>query len=289
MNRTRFVLLGVGASLAIAAAVAILALALDSGPGETPPPPPMSADSPAATSSSPPPAATQARPTAAEAHAAARGTIEAQIAHLPEYQRFFDRLRLALPSEYEATLDSFADRLVASGKEQSGDVYLSDAVRELRQNRGALAAKADAGPLGHIFDVQLAMLNALSNTDQRLCVDFLYGGASEAFYQFSAHNRQLASDMAVAGLDAIVDGQAKKNQRQAPSDADFRMLESAMTGSGLSQPEIEALLDGKAPDPPLDDARLCKAGRVYLEMLKTLPEPVRLRIYALAVELMARS
>jgi hypothetical protein len=289
MNRTRFVLLGVTASFAIAAAVAILALALDSGPGETPPPSPITTESPAAPSSSPPPAARQVSSTSAEAHAAARASIEAQIAQVSEYQRFFDRLRLALPSEYEATLDSFADRLVASGKEQSGDVYLSDAVRDLRQNRGSLAAKADAGPLGHIFDVQLAMLNALSNTDQRLCVDFLYGGASEAFYQFSAHNRQLASDMAVAGLDAIVDGQAKKNQRQAPSDADFRMLESAMTGSGLSQPEIEALLDGKAPDPPLDDARLCKAGRVYLEMLKTLPEPVRLRIYALAVELMARS
>lgn len=284
MNRTRFVLLGLVASLAIAAAVAIFALAFDSGPGETPPGS-EAVESPPAPSS--PPA--QASTAPAEAHAAARQSVEALIAQVPEYQRFFDRLRLTLPSEYETTLDSFADRLVATGKEESVDVYLSDAVRKLRQNRGALAAKADAGPLGHIFDVQLAMLNALSGADQRLCVDFLYGGASEAFYQFSARNRQLASDMAIAGLDAIVDGEAKKNQREPPSDADFHMLESAMTGSGLSQPEIEALLDGKAPDPPLDDARLCKAGRVYLEMLKTLPEPVRLRIYALAVELMARS
>jgi len=137
--------------------------------------------------------------------------------------------------------------------------------------------------------VQLAMLEALSKSDQRLCVDFLYGGASDAFYQFSARNRQLASDMAVAGLEAIIDGQAKRNLRQPPSDADFRLLEQAMASKGLSQPEIEALLDGKTPDPPLEDGRLCRAGRVYLEMLKTLPEPVRLRIYALAVELMARS
>ena len=99
----------------------------------------------------------------------------------------------------------------------------------------------------------------------------------------------LAGEMAIAGLDAIVDGQAKKNTRQAPSDADFALLEKGMAAKGLSQAEIEALLDGKTPDPPLEDARLCQAGRVYLEMLKTLPEPVRLRIYALAVELMARS
>jgi hypothetical protein len=280
MNKVSFLLLGFGGSVAIAAGVAILVLALDTGPRETRP-----ASAVERTPVSTPPN-TAASP---ESRLTVRRAIEARIAQVPEYQRFFDRLRLTLPTQYERTLDSFADRLVATGKEQSVDVYLSEAVRDLRLARGALAAKADAPSLARIFDVQLAMLDALSKSDQRLCVDFLYGGASDAFYQFSARNRQLASEMAVAGLDAIVDGQVKRNQRQPPSDADFLLLEKAMAGKGLSQAEIEALLDGKTPDPPLDDTRLCRAGRVYLEMLKTLPEPVRLRIYALAVELMARS
>ncbi|MEA2842283.1 MAG: hypothetical protein QOF41_3613 [Methylobacteriaceae bacterium] len=277
MNKISFVLLGLCGSLAIAAGVAVLVLALDRGP--------RGARSPSVNDKAPA-SAVQASP---QAKATARRVIEAQIDQVPEYQRFFGRLRLTLPSQYERTLDSFADRRAGTGVEQPVDSYLSEAVRDLRQSRGALAARADPASLGRIFDVQLAMLNALANADQRLCVDFLYGGASEAFYQFSAQNRQLASDMAVAGLDAIVDGQAKKNQRQPPSDADFQLLEKAMAGRGLSQTEIEALLDGKTPDPPLADERLCRAGRVYLEMLKTLPEPVRLRIYALAVELMARS
>jgi hypothetical protein len=279
MNRLSFVLLGLGGSLAIAVGVAILVLALDTGPRGTRP----SAALEKVPASAPSAAASP------QARAAARRAVDAQIAQVPEYQRFFDRLKLTLPSQYEATLDSFADRRAATGVEQSVDSYLSEAVRDLRQSRGALAAKADAPSLGRIFDVQLAMLNALATADQRLCVDFLYGGASDAFYQFSARNRQLAADMAIAGLEAIVDGQAKKNERQPPSDADFQLLEKAMAAKGLSQPEIEALLDGKTPEPPLEDARLCRAGRVYLEMLKTLPEPVRLRIYALAVELMARS
>ena len=276
MKKLSFVILGLCGSLAVAAGAAILVLALDTGPREV---------RRTAVAESPPAVA----PASPEARAAARKSIEAHINQIPEYQRFFDRLHLVLPAQYEATLNGFADRLVATGREQSIDSYLLDAVRDLRQARGALAARADGATLARIFDVQLAMLDALSKTDQRLCVDFLYGGASEAFYQFSARNRQLASDMALAGLDAIVDGQAKKNTRQAPSDADFALLENAMTAKGLSQAEIEALLDGKTPDPPLEDARLCQAGRVYLEMLKTLPEPVRLRIYALAVELMARS
>jgi hypothetical protein len=283
MNRAPFILLGLGGSVAIAAGVALLVLALDTAPHATRPPG-VAEKAPAAAPASPPVSAASA-----EARAAGRKTIEARIAQVPEYQRFFDRLRLALPSQYEMTLNTFADRLVATGKEQSVDLYLSEAIRDLRQTRGALAAKADAASLARIFDVQLAMLDALSKTDQRLCVDFLYGGASEAFYQLLAQHRQLASNMAIAGLDAIVDGQAKKNERQPPTDADFLLLEKAMAGKGLSQPEIEALLDGKTPNPPLEDARLCQAGRVYLEMLKTLPEPVRLRIYALAVELMARS
>jgi hypothetical protein len=280
MNKGSFLLLGLGGSAAIAAGIAILVLALDTGPRQTRPPSAAEKAAPVIAPSS---------TVSPEARLAARRAIEARIAQVAEYQRFFDRLRLTLPSQYETTLDGFADRLVATGKEQSAEVYLSEAVRDLRLARGALAAKADAAPLGRIFDVQLAMLDALSKSDQRLCVDFLYGGASDAFYQFSARNRQLASDMAVAGLEAIVDGQAKRNLRQPPSDADFLLLEKAMAAKGLSQPEIEALLDGKTPDPPLDDSRLCRAGRVYLEMLKTLPEPVRLRIYALAVELMARS
>jgi hypothetical protein len=284
MNKLPFILLGLGGSAAIAAGAAILVVALDTRPREIRPA--AVAERPIASA---PPASVPANAASPEARASARKAIEARIAQVPEYQRFFDRLRLALPSQYEATLEGFADRLVATGKEQPIDTYLSEAVRDLRQARGALAAKADGVALTRIFDVQLAMLDALSKTDQRLCVDFLYGGASEAFYQFSAKNRQLASDMAIAGLDAILDGQTKKNQRQTPTDADFVLLEKAMAAKGLSQVEIEALLDGKTPDPPLEDARLCRAGRIYLEMLKTLPEPVRLRIYALAVELMARS
>jgi hypothetical protein len=279
MKKLSFILLGVGGSVAIAAGVGILLLALDM----------VSREHRRPSAAETTPAVAPINPAPPAARAAARSSIEARLAKVPEYQRFFDRLRLALPSQYEATLNGFADRLVATGKEQSVDTYLSEAVRDLRQARGALAGKADGAALAHIFDVQLAMLHALSKTDQRLCVDFLYGGASESFYQFAAKNRQLAGEMAVAGLDAIVDGQAKKNTRQPPSDADFALLEKAMAAQGLSQTEIEALLDGKTPDPPLEDARLCQAGRVYLEMLKTLPEPVRLRIYALAVELMARS
>jgi hypothetical protein len=280
MNKSRFVFLGVAASAALAVGVALLVIA--GGRGSQDESPRASIGEP------PPPAPLQTNPPTGP-HGEARRTIEERLSAVPEYQRFFDRLRLTFPSEYEATIDTFADRLVATGKEQSVDLYLSEAVRDLRQSRGALAAKADAGPLGQIFDVQLAMLNALSGVDPRLCVDFLYGGASESFHKFSSQNRGLASDMAIAGLEAIANGQAKKNDRQPPTDADFQLLETAMASKGLDKIEIGALLDGKVPDPPLDDARMCRAGRIYLEMLKMLPEPVRLRIYALAVELMARS
>ena len=43
------------------------------------------------------------------------------------------------------------------------------------------------------------------------------------------------------------------------------------------------------PDPPLEDARSCALGQTYLEVLPTLPEAARARIYGLALELMAKS
>ena len=151
-----------------------------------------------------------------------------------------------------------------------------------------LAAKASPAALARVLSAQSATLSALSVVDKRLCVDFLFGQPSEAFLQFSSRHRGLIAQMANAALDAIVDGSAANLVRQPPDDADFDVLEAAMRSNGLDKQEIEAMLDGRHPDPPLSDERLCKAGIIYLETFKTIPEAARLRLNSLAVELMAR-
>ncbi len=87
-----------------------------------------------------------------------------------------------------------------------------------------------------------------------------YGNATQRFYEFSAKNRDLVVEMAQASLDAILDGRTSRVDRRPPSDADFAQLETALMEQGLGRPEIEALLDGKAPEPPLPDATMCRAG-----------------------------
>jgi hypothetical protein len=229
-----------------------------------------------------------ARAVPEEPLSATRQKIEAQMDEAPDYARFFDRMKTVLPIEYDAVLDKFAKQSVA-GADVNIDSLVSEAVRDVRLSNGILAAKADGPALAHIFDMQLQMMQALANKDPRLCVDFLYGGASEAFFQFSAQNRRLVSDMAIAGLDAIENGRVNQIERPPPSDADFNELETAMKAQGLSPAEIAAILDGKTPDPPIADERMCTVGQIYLKALAALPEPERLRIYGLAVELMARS
>ena len=219
---------------------------------------------------------------------ASRQKIMTQIDEAPDYARFFDRMKTVLPIEYDAVLDKFAKQARA-GADVNIDSLVSEAVRDIRLSSGILAAKADGPALAHIFDMQLQMMQALAGKDPRLCVDFLYGGASEAFFQFSAQNRRLVADMAIAGLDAIDNGRASQIERPPPSDADFSELETAMKAQGLNSAEIAAILDGKTPDPPIADERMCTVGQIYLKTLATLPEPERLRIYGLAVELMARS
>jgi len=218
----------------------------------------------------------------------ARAGVEETIANAPEIARFFDRLRLALPSDYESAVAALAARR-SGGAADSADYDLSQAVKTLRQSRGALAAKADGAALGRVFDAQLAVLKALSAVNARLCVDFLYGGASEAFLKFSADNRTLVSDLAIAGLDAILDGKAKNLARTTPTESDFQMFETSLRQNGVGSAEIGALLDGKTPDPPISDDRMCAAGKTYLETLQQMPDDVRGRIQALAVDLMARS
>jgi hypothetical protein len=223
------------------------------------------------------------------AHDEMRQKIQTQLAQSPEYMRFFDRLKLVYPAEYETILDTFAKRATSTGETDSIDAMMSEAVRALRLSYGVLATKASGPALEKIFATQLAMMQALGAKDQRLCVDFLYGGASRAFYQFSSENRSLVSDMALAGLEAMSDGQTSKIERAAPSDSDFQTLEKALRDQGLSTPEIEALLDGKTADPPITDARMCTVGQIYLQTIANLPEASRMRLYGLAVELMVRS
>lgn len=227
--------------------------------------------------------------TSPEAIAAARGAIEAELAAVPEYAGFLDRLKTKFPADYEAFLAKASRRSAVTGETQSADFLMIDAVRALRLSHGVLAAKAEQPALDHVFEMQLAMLRALAGKNQGLCVDFLYGGANGDFLDFSAANRSLVAAMASAGVDAISDGQINRIEREEPTAADFQRLEEDLRAKGLDTLEIEALLDGKTPNPPLDDARMCRAGAIYLETLAAMPEPLRMRIYGFAVELMARS
>ena len=219
----------------------------------------------------------------------ARQRIETLIASTPDYARYFARMRESFTGDYESAIDEFAKRMAATRQEQTVDYYLSEAVRRLRQAHGGMAAKAESEPMSQVFAKQLDVLRAVAQQDKKMCVAFLYGATNLDFQRFAATRRPLVAEMALAGLEAMISGRDKKIAREQPTEADFRALETALAGKGLEKVEIEALLDGKTPNPPLDDAKMCAAGQTYFEVLKTLPEPARSRVYGLALELMAKS
>ena len=224
--------------------------------------------------------------------AAARGVLERAIAEAPDYTRFFDRLRLVFPGDYETIMNALAEANQArgaDGKEVNYDLVMADAVVALRRARGALAAKAPEPALAQIFNLQLAEMRALRQRDPHLCVAFLYGANGAGFLSFAADHRSLVADAAIAGLDAMNGGRMEGVDRGTPSDFDFQSLDRALVGKGLSRPEIDALLDGKTADPPIADDAMCQAGETYLETLGSLPADVRGRLYGLAVDLMAKS
>ncbi len=272
MRNLRLALLGMAAIAAILLGAGFLQRALrDDRPASTPPeqaavPPPRDA-----------------------ALSEPRRKIEASIATAPDYTRFFDRLRLVFPTDYDAILDAVAKTAASSGKDPSVDAIMADAVSALRKAQGGLAAKASDQALGQIFADQLAEMRALQERDVHLCVAFLYGVNSSGFLSFAADHRTQIAAAAIAGLDAMNSGRMDQIQRASPSDSDFQALDKALTDKGLARPEIEALLDGKTADPPIGDDRMCRAGQMYLETLATLAPASRARLYGLAVDLMAKS
>lgn len=275
MDLLRLVLLGLAALSLIAGGSALLRKAA------RPEPPSISLDRTAAGSGK---AALPARE-----NAAVRRAFEEKLAAAPEYAVFFDRLKAAFPSNYEAFIASLAEQRTASGEIADIDFLATLALRSLRASRGVLAAKAGSAALEHLFELQLAVVQALAAKHPHLCVDYLNGVENTGFLEFFAQNRTLIATMGAAVIDAIRDGELEHIERAAPSGADFFALEQALRAKGLSTPEIEALLDAKPSNPPVEDAEMCHAGEVYLKTLASLPQESRLRIYGLAIQIMARS
>ena len=223
---------------------------------------------------------------AAPADAQAQAALEQRLAHAPEYQAFFNRLRALYPSDYNAAIKI----ALARGdqvQDNAPDLFLTEAMRQLRETRGLQAAKAGGQALDQLFDANRQVVRQLSLSDAALCVDFLNGAPADRFVAFTGAHRALMAGEALAGLEAMDDGAHKKIDREAPGSQDFDDLERLLLSKGLDKPAIDLLLDGKTPDPPLTDAQACRNGLVYLDALKTLPDLQRLRLYSLAVEVMA--
>ena len=217
---------------------------------------------------------------------AATAEVERSIAGAPAYSRFFDRLRVVFPTDYATILNGVAASTKGNGV--NVDLVMADAVAALRRVHGTMATKASDSALEQIFVLQLREMQALAQRDPHLCVAFLYGANGSGFLGFAADHRPLIADAAIAGLDAMNDGRTEQVDRKTPSDDDFNTLDRALVAKGLTRPEIDALLDGKAAVPPIADADMCQAGQTYLETLAALPPDVRGRLYGLAVDLMAR-
>jgi hypothetical protein len=217
---------------------------------------------------------------------AEQAALQEKIGQTSEYQPFFARLRALYPADYEAALKAGA----AQGMDKSdnaADLFLNESVRQLRQNRGLVGARAGGQALDHLFELHLKVLRQLAVGDAALCVDFLNGAPAGRFGDFTGGHRALMADWASAGLEAIGDGAEKKIDREAPTPQDFDDLEKRLLDKGLDKSAIDLLLDGKEPNPPLTDEETCYNGIVYLEAMQSLPDLQRLRLYALALEVMA--
>lgn len=294
MRELRLVLLGLAAVIALLLGGTFLLRAVKGPPPQqvaTVPDETETAPAPTSGSVSAPtssPTQGSQAPLAPAALKEVRASIERALAESPDYVRFFDRLRLVFPSEYDTIMDGLA-AANAQKKDINPDVVMTNAITALRRTRGALAANASDAALGQIFAMQLTEMRELEKRDPHLCVAFLYGANGIGFLSFATDHRALVADAAIAGLDAMNSGRMDRVQRGAPSDSDFQALDKSLVDKGLSRPEIEALLDGKTPDPPIADDRMCKAGETYLETLAALPADARARLYGLAVDLMAKT
>ncbi len=212
-------------------------------------------------------------------------TPEERLQEVPEFASFYGKLRSDFPSDYSA----FVDQMAKGATMPTGNAAIWDAMRDLQQSQGILAAQAGPAALDGYFGARQAVLDGLAPLNARECVDFLYGFTNPSIADFTEAHRGLVATLADRQLAAIEDGRSRHLDRSSPTNADLDALSAALTTRQVSAQEIGVLLDGATPDPPLTDTRLCALGRLYLDALRGLPANMRQRIYGLAAELLARS
>lgn len=233
----------------------------------------------------PPPTAPAVDPKLTEA----RADIGRRLDEVPQFAAFYKGLAAAFPRLYADLVDGAAQAVATGGMPPTAGALLWNALGRLQQSNGILASNADEAALSTFFDARLALLDVLATADPRTCADFLYGTTDPAIESFSVAHRDLVAEMAMQQLAVIEDGRRKHLDPGAPSSEDLDLVAGGLAARKLSPDEIAMLLDGKPVDPPLPDARTCDLGRTYLSVLKSLPAPVKQRVYGFAAELLARS
>lgn len=230
-------------------------------------------------------------PTEADKLATARRAIEKRLGEVPRYAVFFTKLEAAFPQVYGKLLDRWAgkDGAEATAAPSSPDDLLLQAARALQQSRGVLARRAGQDALRNYFDARSALLDALAPDNPGLCADFLYGSVDAPLTEFAAAHQDLAADLALGLLDAVASGEVLQGSAETPTTGDMDLVASGLAARGLSAAEVDLLLDGTPMDPAPPDGRICEMGRIYLSVLRALPDDARRRVYSLAAELLARS
>ncbi len=203
------------------------------------------------------------------------------------YDAFYQKLDADFPGERARINAAFKPGASLSEGVADDDAAMLNLIQSLRAERSILEANAQTDKMLAIFAAQAAILDELGKTDPRLCGDFLYGTTSPAFLSFTAHHRDLITNMALANIEAIVDGKSSNIERSRPSDQDISILENSLTAKGLSKAEIGHLIDNTMPADPIPDDRLCVIGKIHLDTLKDLPEPARSNILSAMIKLVS--
>ena len=122
-------------------------------------------------------------------------TSEERLVDVPEFAKFYGKLKTNFPHDYAAVLDRLTSVPFQAADHAGtvGDTMIWEALRDLQQDQGVLASQAGSASLDGYFDARLAMLDGLAPLNARDCVDFLYGMTDDSIAAFTASHHGLVA------------------------------------------------------------------------------------------------
>ncbi|MDC8753318.1 hypothetical protein OIK40_01525 [Erythrobacter sp. sf7] len=194
--------------------------------------------------------------------------LENTFADNPSIASMFYVLKEKYPSDYEALISGFSEKVRGGASGAEINVYAHSFMRSFAKSSKKDFSAAPQQNLIEVLEKHVPLLDALSKDSSSICAEFVTTGLGPG-RQLSTPTLEAMAEVVSLQIKAAAAGRDSPAPRQPPSDSDWEQVGSAMLEYGTLEEELNSLANQTYSTLPVD--RQCEVGKALYRAMASLP------------------